>query len=26
MREPIGQDVGDRNIAHVVSGGLGMMA
>lgn len=22
-REPIGQDVGDRNIAHVVSGGLG---
>lgn len=26
MREPIGQDVGDRSIAHVVSGGLGMMA
>lgn len=25
MREPIGQDVGDRSIAHVVSGGLGMM-
>ena len=23
MREPIGQDVGDRSIAHVVSGGLG---
>lgn len=26
MREAIGQDVGDRSIAHVVSGGLGMMA
>ena len=26
MREPIGQDVGDRSIAHVVSGGLGMLA
>ena len=25
MREPIGQDVGDRAIAHVVSGGLGML-
>ena len=25
MREPIGQDVGDRSIAHVVSGGLGMV-
>lgn len=25
MRETIGQDVGDRGIAHVVSGGLGMM-
>lgn len=24
MRESIGQDVGDRGIAHVVSGGLGM--
>jgi hypothetical protein len=23
MREPIGQDVGDRNIAHIVSGGIG---
>lgn len=23
MREPIGQDVGDRNIAHIVTGGLG---
>ncbi len=23
LREPIGQDVGDRNIAHIVSGGLG---
>ena len=26
MREPIGQDVGDRSIAHVVSGGLGHIA
>jgi hypothetical protein len=23
MREPIGQDVGDRKIAHIVSGGIG---
>ena len=23
MRGPIGQDVGDRNIAHIVSGGMG---
>ena len=26
MREPIGQDAGDRSIAHVVSGGLGQTA
>lgn len=25
MKEPIGQDVGDRSIAHIVSGGIGGM-